>query len=101
MKISKLAAAIAACLLTAPLMAAQQEPAPPAPMVRGTSGPQAGPGVTGHPQGDPRAMGGYPGGGPGMMGGYPGGGPGMMGGYPGGGPGSMGGYPGGGPGCLT
>jgi hypothetical protein len=68
MKISMLAAAIAACVLTAPVLAAQEVPAPAAPMSPGTSGHQASPGVTGNPQGDPRAMGGSSGW-PGMMGG--------------------------------
>ena len=110
MKISILSAAIAACVLATPILAAQELPAPAAPSVRGTDGPQGGAGVTGSPQGDPRAMagaqaypgsaGGYQQGHPGMMGGYQQGYPGTMGGYQQGYPGMMGGYQQGYPGMM-
>lgn len=90
MKISMLTAALAACALTAPVLAAQEIPTPAVPMMRGTGGPQAGPAVTGNPQADPRAMGGNQGY-PGMTGGYQQGYPGSMGGYQQGYPGMMGG----------
>jgi hypothetical protein len=75
MKISILSAAIAACALTTPVLAAQEVPAPAAPSMRGTDAPQSGTGVTGSPQDDPRAMGGaqaYSGSAGGYPQGYPG-----------------------------